>query len=84
VKQVVNSHLKPRYLFLQPPSHEVLERRLRGRATDKEEDIQKRLKQAKFELEFSNTEGRKLGMVVVNDDLERAYAEVEKFVLGEE
>jgi guanylate kinase len=83
VKQVHKSHLKARFLFLEPPSEEELEKRLRGRGTDKEEDIVKRLETAKKELEFARTEGVH-DKVVVNDDLERAYREVEKFCLGED
>jgi guanylate kinase len=62
---------------------EELERRLRGRGTDKEEDIQKRLAQAKNELEYAKTEGAH-DKVVVNDDLERAWREVEEFCLAED
>lgn len=83
VKQVHKSHLKARYLFLQPPSEEVLEKRLRGRGTDKEEDVLKRLRQAKVELEYAKTEGVH-DKVVVNDDLEAAYKQVERFCLGED
>lgn len=83
VKQVAKSHLKARFLFLSPPDMEVLEQRLRGRGTDEEEDIQKRLKQARVEMEFAKT-GQIHEKVVVNDDLERAYREVEKFCLGED
>jgi len=83
VKQVHKSHLSARYLFLQPPSEAELEKRLRGRGTDKEEDIQKRLAQAKKELEYAKTEGVH-DKVVVNDDLDRAYKEVETFCLAED
>ncbi|KAF2673712.1 guanylate kinase [Microthyrium microscopicum] len=82
VKQMHNSHLQARYLFLSPPSYEELEKRLRGRGTDKEEDIQKRLKQAKTEMEYAETEGVH-DKKVVNDDLEKAYKEVEEFCLAE-
>jgi len=83
VKQVHKSHLKARFLFLSPPDKEELERRLRGRGTDKEEDILKRLRQAEAELEYAKVEGVH-DKIVVNDDLERAYKEVEKFCLGQE
>lgn len=82
MKQLRRSHLKARYLFLSPPSHEELERRLRGRGTDKEGDILKRLEQAKVEMEYAKTPGVH-DVVVVNDDLEKAYAEVEEFCLKE-
>jgi len=82
VKQMRASHLQARYLFVAPPSFEELERRLRGRGTDGEVDIGKRLDRAKEELEFAKTEGIH-DKVVVNDDLEKAYKEVEAFCLGE-
>ena len=55
-------------LFIAPPSMEVLEQRLRGRGTDSDEEIAKRLRNAKGELEAS----KDYDIVVVNDDLEEA------------
>lgn len=55
VKQIQASGFPARYVFIAPPSEEELEKRLRGRGTDKEEDILKRLTQAKNELAFSKT-----------------------------
>lgn len=81
VKQIKKSHLQCRFLFLSPPSLEVLEQRLRGRATDSEDAVLKRLAQAKNEMEFSKTEGVH-DQIVVNDDLEKAYQEVRKFIVG--
>jgi len=63
---------------------EVLESRLRSRATDKEEAIVKRLNQAKVEMEFANSGEAPHDKIVVNDDLDKAYEEVRKFVLGDE
>ncbi|EHK97999.1 putative Guanylate kinase [Glarea lozoyensis 74030] len=59
VKQIHASPLSARYIFISPPSPalETLEKRLRGRGTEKEESIQKRLAQAKNEIEYSKTEG---------------------------
>jgi guanylate kinase len=57
----------------------VLEQRLRGRGTEKEESIQKRLAQARLELEYSKTPGAH-DLIIVNDDLENAYTELEQFV----
>jgi len=83
VKQVKkNSSLNARFLFLQPPSMEVLEQRLRGRATDKEEAILQRLSQAKNELEFAKTPGVH-DQIIVNDDLEKAWREFEAFCVPE-
>ncbi|KAL8763790.1 MAG: hypothetical protein Q9184_000492 [Pyrenodesmia sp. 2 TL-2023] len=80
VKQVKKSDLNARFLFLSPPSIEVLEQRLRGRGTDDEESVRKRLQQAEKELEYSKQEGAH-DKVVVNDDLEKAYREVEEWVV---
>lgn len=57
VKQIKQSGMDARYVFVAPPSEEELEKRLRGRGTEKEESVQKRLKQAKLELEYSRTPG---------------------------
>lgn len=53
---------------------------MRGRGTDSEDAIQKRLKQADAEMSFAKEEGVH-DKIVVNDDLERAYKEVEEWVV---
>lgn len=58
-------------IFVQPPSIEELERRLRGRATDSEEVIAKRVAKAEFEL----SKAPEFDHVVVNDDLDVAVDE---------
>lgn len=72
--------LKPLYVMIVPPSREELERRLRGRGDTAEEAIQKRLKQAEWELSFRDRENF-WDLILVNDDLERAYAEFRKFCM---
>ena len=59
---------------------EELARRLRSRQTDSEEAILKRLETAEKELEFANTGIH--DKTIVNDDLERAYKELEQFALS--
>lgn len=63
-------------VFIAPPSLEVLEQRLRGRKTDSEETIQKRIKNAKNEM----TRSGEFALIVVNNDLDRAYEELKKAV----
>ncbi len=58
-------------IFVQPPSIEELERRLRGRATDSEEVIAKRVAKAEFEL----SKAPEFDHVVINDDLDVAVNE---------
>lgn len=58
-------------VFIMPPSVEELERRLRGRGTDAEEVIRKRIDKAEFELSKSS----EFDFTVVNDDLQQAVDE---------
>ncbi|XHF96964.1 guanylate kinase [Aspergillus wentii] len=80
VKQVKRTDLNARFLFLSPPSVEELEKRLRGRGSETEDSLQKRLAQAKNELEYSKQPGAH-DKIVVNDDLEKAYAELRDWVV---
>ncbi|KAL8779523.1 MAG: hypothetical protein Q9213_006892 [Squamulea squamosa] len=80
VKQVKRSGLNARFLFLSPPSVEVLEQRLRGRGTEDEESLRKRLDQAAKEMAFSKEEGVH-DRIVVNNDLEKAYKEVDEWIV---
>lgn len=50
VKQVKNSHLNALYVFIEPPSLEELERRLRNRKTETEDSLKRRLDTANKEL----------------------------------
>ena len=59
-------------VFIAPPSMEVLEERLRGRATDSEETIQRRMANAAGEMEAA----KDYDVIIVNDDLEKATAEL--------
>jgi guanylate kinase len=59
-------------IFIKPPSRADQERRLRSRGDD-DETIQKRLRKAEAEEEVGH---RLADHVVINDDLERAVAEV--------
>ncbi|KAI9023527.1 guanylate kinase [Phycomyces nitens] len=72
VQSVKKSNLNPRYIFVQPPSLEVLEQRLRSRGTEKEEGIQARLAASKQELEYAAQKGT-FDHIIVNDDLASAY-----------
>ena len=57
-------------IFLAPPSYTVLEQRLRGRGTETEEDIQKRLSRAKEEIQIS----KNYEYIVLNRDGEMLRA----------
>ena len=71
-KAMPEAHL----IFIEPPSLEELERRLRGRGTETEEVICNRMKTAEVEL------ARKMeyDVQVVNDELERATEELVSYI----
>jgi guanylate kinase len=52
VQKVKESSLQPLYLFISPPSMESLEKRLRGRGTETEDQMKMRLGNAAKELEY--------------------------------
>ena len=63
-------------IFVMPPSIEALESRLRGRGTEDEASVQKRLGKAAQELEAAPA----FDVQLVNDDLETAFAEATQLV----
>ncbi|TNN89354.1 Guanylate kinase [Liparis tanakae] len=75
VKRIKETDLNPIYISIQPPSMEILETRLRDRQTETEESLQKRLEAARIDMELSNEPGV-FDVVIVNDDLEKAYEEL--------
>ena len=56
------------FVFVAPPSHAELERRLRGRGTDAEEVILKRLENSKLEI----SHWREYSYLLINDEFEEA------------
>lgn len=60
-------------VLIKPPSFEELERRIRGRGTDSEAAISRRLERAREELQAE----AEFDAVLVNDDLEQAVAKLE-------
>lgn len=79
-RSVRASSLEAIFIFVCPPSFEELENRLRARGTETEEQIQKRLRNAKAELEQGHSSGL-FDHILVNDDLEACYERL-KSILG--
>ncbi|KAI5682922.1 hypothetical protein M9H77_04150 [Catharanthus roseus] len=78
-RSVRASTLEAIFIFVCPPSFEELEKRLRARGTETEEQIQKRLRNAKAELEQGNSPGL-FDHILVNDDLENCYAHLKELL----
>lgn len=64
-------------IFVQAPSAELLEKRLRARGTDDEATIKRRLSNAGRELELS----KNYDVHVINDDLDRAVHELAEILV---
>ena len=67
-------------IFVLPPSPEELERRIRARGMDSEDEIERRLRHAKTEI---NALPEYYDHHVVNDDVERAGREIQAIILKE-
>ncbi len=70
--QVLKEYPQAITVFIHPGSPQELERRLRGRKTESEEAIQRRLEVAQRELPFA----QRYRFVVVNDEIDRAAREI--------
>ncbi|WP_182048963.1 guanylate kinase [Changpingibacter yushuensis] len=71
-RQIRQSMPEATQIFLVPPSWEELERRLRGRGTESEEQIERRLETARQELAAQS----EFDVVVKNDSVSRATAQL--------
>lgn len=61
-------------VFVKVPSEEELEKRLRGRGTDTEESISRRLFKVKFEMSFQD----KFDKILLNEDLDKTLTQAQK------
>ncbi|KAJ4980072.1 hypothetical protein NE237_010852 [Protea cynaroides] len=78
-RQVRASSLEAIFIFICPPSFEELEKRLCGRGTETEEQVQKRLRAAKVELEQGKSSDL-FDHILINDDLEACYETLKKLL----
>ncbi len=63
-------------VFVQPPSIEILEDRLRNRSTETEQNILKRLEKTAYELTFAP----QFDYIIINDNLQKAINEAKNIV----
>ncbi len=63
-------------IFVQPPSPEIMEKRLRKRGTDSEEQLQKRLGKAREELSYAD----RFDHVLINDRLPETLLKAEQLI----
>jgi guanylate kinase len=78
-RQVRERLPEAKLIFLLPPSKEALVHRLKGRGTDSAEEVEKRLRTAEDELKAV----AEFDYSVVNDDLERCVADLQRIISAE-
>jgi guanylate kinase len=66
-------------IFILPPSHDELVRRLRDRRTDSDEVIERRLRDAVSDMSHWD----EFDYIVINDDLDQAVADLEAVLAGQ-
>ncbi|XP_029649281.1 guanylate kinase isoform X1 [Octopus sinensis] len=79
VKSIKTTGLNAKYIFVQPPSIEALEKRLRDRKTETEESLQKRLDTANEALDYSK-QPSVYDHIIVNDKCDEAYQKLKEVV----
>jgi len=75
-RQIRKSFPEALQIFLAPPNLSELEKRIRGRGTENEEVIRDRLAIANKELLAK----KEFDAVVINEDIEKAFKEIEGFM----
>lgn len=84
VEAVKKSDLNPKYIFIQPPNHDVLEQRLRGRGTEKEEALLARLMASKAAMAYAQRPSAYDRIIIINDDLELAYKDLQTTIFEQQ
>ncbi len=78
-KQIRKTYQKAIFLFILPPSLEILEERLRNRRSDDSDEIKKRMRQAREEIR----EYAMYDYIIVNRDFDKALNELRSIIVAE-
>ena len=78
-KQIKRKFNSAAFIFIMPPSLDILEERLRNRKSDREDEIKKRMSRAREEIK----DYALYDYIVVNRDFERALTELRSVVIAE-
>lgn len=78
-EQLKNKFPEAVFIFVVPPSIEVLQKRLVKRNSEKQNDIDLRLNKVKYEIAKS----KGYDYIIINDDMEKAAGTIESIILFE-
>lgn len=86
MKLIKQNHpnLDPVFVFISPPSLGELQKRLVGRGTETDAAVKARLETALKEIAYVKDDPKVVDVVVVNDELDRAYNLLKSIALGDE
>ena len=70
---------RARFIFVRPPCKNHLEARLRGRGSETEESLNRRLARVDGDFEYAAETGN-YDLILINDELDSAYAELISFI----
>lgn len=81
VKALRNSHeFDPVFIFIKPPSKQLLIQRLSSRGTESPDALKRRLDRADEEMRYADSGAVKFDLILVNDDLEDTYNKLKRFL----
>lgn len=72
--------LKPIFIFIKPPSKQLLVERLSSRGSETIETIRRRLERAEEELKFADCGCVHFDLILINDDLDTTYKALKHFL----
>lgn len=70
-------HMNPILIFIKPPNMQKIEQRLKERKNNNSNEIKQRLERAQFEMDFVSNNFELFHHIIINDDLDTAYTELE-------
>lgn len=76
----LNDKVNARFVFIRAPSQEILKQRLVGRGTETEASLKMRLDTALKELQHAEAFPETHDLVIVNDDLDLAFKQLDDFL----
>jgi len=82
VKNIKNTDLEPKFIFIEPPSLEELEKRLKSRGTETNESLRRRMETASSAMNYSKKKDV-YDIKVVNNDLDTAYTTLRSYLIEE-
>lgn len=77
--QIKHRHKEGIFIYILPPSFEDLKKRLMERRSEPLEEVSRRLKKAKKEIESS----KEYAYLIVNDNFQKAFNELESIIVSE-